>query len=298
MTFSPKRPGILTLLAALLFYLIKRRSNFINAINEAHSQCGSLNTHLRPPGSRGRELGLGVGSSPCRCCGILSVAAAPARASISAARWKNAAQIRGAPNRTDISAMTSPTLRYDPNEEFVRLISQLQQATGMFSNQEAATKLKSSPHPRRRLLDATFKLDPHGLCFHYLRNHHFIPLKVAEAGAKQIFPVPPSHGEPHTLLLFQSRVSVPPTDAPCPLAYQAAGASPSCLATPLALLGLHMDKPKHTPRLTDPCPVLPHPSCSKSDHGTRRCRSVLGPASSVPRLAPPGNYITRCRIQQ
>lgn len=48
--------------------------------------------------------------------------------------------------------MISHALRYDPDEEFVWLISQLQQASGMFCNKEVATKLKISPHPQRRLL--------------------------------------------------------------------------------------------------------------------------------------------------
>lgn len=36
MNFSPKRHRIPSLLAALLFHVIKTRSNFINAINETH----------------------------------------------------------------------------------------------------------------------------------------------------------------------------------------------------------------------------------------------------------------------
>lgn len=107
---------------------------------------------------------------------------------------------------------------------------------------------------------------------------------MAEAGGKQIFATSPSHSEPNTLLLFQSCVSVLPADVPCPLAYQAARASPSWLATPLALLGLPLYKPKYTPPLTDSCPALPHPSCSKSDHETRPCHLILCPALLCPKI--------------
>jgi len=101
---------------------------------------------------------------------------------------------------------------------------------------------------------------------------------------KHIFSMSLSRSEPHTLWFSQSCVPVPPRDLPCPLAHDAAKAAPSWLATALALLALHRYKPKHTALPAEPCPVWPHPSCSRSDHETRHRHFILGPALLCPKV--------------
>lgn len=124
------------------------------AVGESISHCspfiwesGSYHSSF-PSGtsSWSRELALWIYAFPWHCWVIQAMT--PICASICAPHWQCTAQIEGAPNGTDISGMIPQALRYDPSEECVGLISQLQQGSGMFCDTKVAAKLKMSPHPQ------------------------------------------------------------------------------------------------------------------------------------------------------